>query len=114
MTHTATPGSDIVLKVYRAASDLEELRAFWGSRQTAPAGELDFYLSEICSRPEFVRPHVIVMFKNRAPQSLLLGRLEPCREPRAGPGGGPADPGKPWPGNRAVAGRPGEPQHQPA
>jgi hypothetical protein len=81
MTHTAKSGWDTALKVYRAASDLEELRGFWSSRQTAPAGELDFYLSQICSRAEFVRPHVIVIFKNGTPQSLLLGRLERRRMP---------------------------------
>jgi hypothetical protein len=65
-----------VVRVYRAASELEQLRGFWNSRQTSPGGNLDFYLSVVCSSPEFVRPHVIVIYEEGQPQSLLLGRLE--------------------------------------
>ena len=46
---------------------------------------------------------------------LLLARLEPLRGAApADSRGGPADPGTPRPGDGAMAGRPGEPQHQPA
>jgi hypothetical protein len=73
---SAIPEGRSRLRVYRDASSLEELRGFWSSRHTEPAGNLDFFLTVICASPVFVRPHVIVLFKDNEPQSLLLGRLE--------------------------------------
>ncbi len=75
MQSTAPDGSGFI-KVYRDASALEELREFASSRNLELSGHLDFYRSIVCSLPEFVRPHVIVIFRDNKPQSLLLGRLE--------------------------------------
>jgi hypothetical protein len=73
---SAEPIGELSVKVYRDVATLQELREFWGSRQTWPAGNLDFFLTVVCSSPEVVRPHVIVLFRDNQPQSLLLGRLE--------------------------------------
>jgi hypothetical protein len=73
---SAEPIGDLSIKVYRDVAHLEELREFWSSRQTWPAGNLDFFLTVMCTSPEVVRPHVVVIFRDDQPQSLLLGRLE--------------------------------------
>jgi hypothetical protein len=73
---STAPNGSAVIKVYRDVSALEELREFAHSRNPGPTGDLDFYRSIVCSFPEFVRPHVIVIFRDNKPQSLLLGRLE--------------------------------------
>jgi hypothetical protein len=74
--HSTAPNGSASVKVYRDASALEELCEFASSRNLWPTGTLDFYRSIDCSRPEFVRPHIIVIFRGDEPQSLLLGRLE--------------------------------------
>jgi hypothetical protein len=67
---------DVHIKLYRDVASLEELRGFWSERQTSPAGNLDFFRSVVCSSLEFVRPHVMAIYKGGQPQSLVLGRLE--------------------------------------
>jgi Acetyltransferase (GNAT) domain len=76
---SASSSGNVCTKVYRDFFSLEELRGFWSSRETSPAGDLDFYRTVTCASSEFVRPHVIVLFKEDRPLSLLLGRLERTR-----------------------------------
>lgn len=72
----ATPKDDLSLRVYRDLAALEELRGFWSSMQIPPSGNLDFFQAIVCSAPDVVRPHVMVVFKAGQPRALLPGRLE--------------------------------------
>lgn len=40
---------------------------------------MDFYLASARCRPDFVRPHVMVVYRDGQPDCMLVGRLERCR-----------------------------------
>lgn len=71
----------ITLDVLRTIPELEELTEFWTSQHTNRDGDLDHYLFTIESRSEIVRPHVLILCRDRTPQKLLIGRLEEKRLP---------------------------------
>src|SRR6202795_2102750 len=52
------------------------LRNEWRQLQAHPSADIDEYLTLLASRPEILRPHVIVLKINDALQSILIGRLE--------------------------------------
>ena len=55
---------------------MEEVRSIWSSWQQHPNSDIDFYLNTLRSRPEVLRPHVIVVYRDEFPEALLVGRLE--------------------------------------
>lgn len=64
------------VKVLRTFEAMEQMRNAWSRMQRHPEADLDFcsFIGKI--RPEIIRPHVIVVFKDGEPVSLLAGRLE--------------------------------------
>jgi hypothetical protein len=64
------------VRILRTFAELEEVREFWASMQTDPESDPDFVSFIIRSRPEILRPYVIVLYKNGSPVSLLVGRVE--------------------------------------
>src|SRR5437899_4074231 len=67
---------EIKVRVIRSISELEGIRNIWMSWQSHPNSDITFYLNILCSRPEFVRPHVIVIYRNECPEAILVGRVE--------------------------------------
>lgn len=64
------------VRVARSVSEVEALRPVWTTLQRHPNSDIDFYLTILGSRPEIVRPHVIVVYRGERPDAMLVGRLE--------------------------------------
>lgn len=64
------------IRVIRSIPELEQLRSTWESWQHHPNSDIDFYLTILGTRPEIVRPHVIVINRGGCPEAMLVGRLE--------------------------------------
>lgn len=62
--------------VARTVSEVEALRPLWTKLQWHPNSDLDHYLAVVHSTPKVVRPHVSVIRRDGAPQSILVARLE--------------------------------------
>lgn len=63
-------------RVIRSIPELEDLRSTWVSWQHHPNSDIDFYLTILGTRPEIVRPHIIVVYRGGRPDAMLIGRLE--------------------------------------
>ena len=63
------------VSVIRSYQEIEQLRQIWTGWQQHPNADIDFYLLVCRSRPEILRPHVIVLYREGRPEALLVGRL---------------------------------------
>ncbi len=72
-TDQATLGT---VRVFRTIQELERLRETWDLWCDDPAADMDFYLASARNRSDFVRPHVMVAYRNGRPDCMLVGRLE--------------------------------------
>jgi hypothetical protein len=61
--------------VARSLEEVEAIRDVWTSWQWNPNADIDFYLQVLRLRPEIVRPHVLVLYRDNAPIAMLVGRL---------------------------------------
>jgi hypothetical protein len=66
----------IVTKVVRSLEEVKGIAEVWRSWQYHPNSDLDFYPAVLRSRPEILRPHVIVLYRGETPQAMLIGRME--------------------------------------
>lgn len=69
-------GSEFEVKVLRTLEEVEQLRGAWHSMQWNPESDIDFVSFIVKVRPEIIRPHVIVVYRNGQPVTLLAARLE--------------------------------------
>src|ERR1700674_4020609 len=72
-------GSRLTLRIARSISEIEEIREIWAAWQSHPTSDIDHFLSIVRSRPEIERPHVMVVYREGRPDSILVGRLERTR-----------------------------------
>ena len=75
-TMTIAGTSALSVRTIRSCEEVEELRSVWESWQLHPNSDIDYYLSRFKFRPEFLRPHVIVVFRDGVPDAMLVGRLD--------------------------------------
>ena len=73
MTH------ELHVRVIRDEAGIEEVRDVWSGWQQHPNADIDFYLLTLRSRPEMVRPHVIMIYRGGLPDAMLVGRIERAR-----------------------------------
>lgn len=66
----------IRIRVLRSLTEIEEIGQIWKAWQRHPNSDLDFYQAIVRSRIEIERPHVLVLYRNELPDSLLVGRIE--------------------------------------
>jgi CelD/BcsL family acetyltransferase involved in cellulose biosynthesis len=72
---TAAPSAQI--SVARTIAEVEALRPEWvEQRWERVDADIDFYLAVLASRPEVVRPHVLVHSGDDGPESMVVGRIE--------------------------------------
>jgi hypothetical protein len=64
------------IKTARNIAEVEELRTIWEKLQWHPDGDIDRYLMLMTSRKEFLRPHILCLFKDGSPTALVVGRIE--------------------------------------
>lgn len=65
--------------VLRTVEELESIRAAWNQWCDDPNADLELYLAWARWHDEFVRPHVIVVYRGEEPDCILVARLEQRR-----------------------------------
>lgn len=63
------------IRVLRTSRELEEIRNIWTSWQYHPNSDMDFYLTVNRLRPQILRPHVMVLYRDNHPDAMLIGRI---------------------------------------
>lgn len=71
----------ISTRVLQGLAEIEEIRDVWKAWQEHPNSDIDFFLAVIQSRPNILRPHVVLAFRDSAPQAMLVARLEDAAMP---------------------------------
>jgi len=64
------------VRVLRSLEELEEVRDAWQAWCDYPNADMDSYLASARSRTDFVRPHVMVVYRQGHPDCMLVGRTE--------------------------------------
>jgi len=70
---------EVTVRVIRTLAEIEEVRSTWVSWKFHPNSDIDYYLSRFHVRPEFIRPHIIVVNRDGRPDAMLVGRLDHLR-----------------------------------
>ena len=65
-----------MLRIARTIVELEEFREIWSQWCEEPMADIDYYLASAWCRAGFVRPHVMVVYRDGLPDCMLVGRLE--------------------------------------
>lgn len=73
---SAREESGLRLRIIRDYAGIEEIRPIWTAWQSHPNADIDFYLTILRSRPEVLRPHVLVLYRGDAPEAMLIGRID--------------------------------------
>ncbi|MGO9642820.1 MAG: hypothetical protein ACLP1Y_16115, partial [Candidatus Acidiferrales bacterium] len=64
------------VRVVRDYAGIEDVRPIWTSWQSHPNADIDFYLTVLRSRPEVLRPYVLVLYRGDSPEAMLIGRID--------------------------------------
>ena len=67
---------NVEVRVARSLPEVEGIREQWIAWPSHRDSDIDFYLMILDSYPEVLRPHVICLYRNGEPVSILVGRLE--------------------------------------
>jgi Acetyltransferase (GNAT) domain len=73
----ASPALEV--KIARSLAEVEELRESWIAAKGHRDGNIDFCLNFVWSGEEFVRPHVVVIYRQGRADAILVGRIEDVR-----------------------------------
>lgn len=73
MTHLP---SDVEIRTARSLNEIEALREAWQAWPSHRDSDIDFYRMIVGSYPQVVRPHVLALYRNGQPETILVGRLE--------------------------------------
>lgn len=68
--------NDATVHILRTVQELEQVREVWSSWCDDPSSDIDLFLAVLKCRPDFIRPHVIVVQRAGVPDCMLVGRLE--------------------------------------
>ncbi|HVB57956.1 MAG TPA: GNAT family N-acetyltransferase [Candidatus Acidoferrales bacterium] len=66
----------VAVKVFRHNSEIESIRPIWEGWHSHPNADIEFYNTIVRARPEVIRPHIMVAFRDDCPQAMLVGRIE--------------------------------------
>ncbi len=69
----------ITVRVARTVEEVEAIREIWAAWRSHRDSDIDFCLEYVWSANEFIRPHVILIYRNGQPDAMLVGRLEHAR-----------------------------------
>lgn len=65
----------VAVRVIRKLEEIEDVRGIWSRWQRHPVADIDFYLSQECSGPGFVRPHIVLLYRDGIPDAMLVGKV---------------------------------------
>jgi hypothetical protein len=66
----------VEVRVARTIAEVEAIREIWSSWCADRDSDIDFCLNFVWSAPEFIRPHVIVVYRDGRPDAMFVGRVE--------------------------------------
>jgi Acetyltransferase (GNAT) domain len=69
----------VEVRVARSIAEVEALRGIWSKWKTHRDSDIDYCLEFVWSSENFVRPHVIVIYRGGRADAILVGRLERAR-----------------------------------
>ncbi|MGB9363988.1 MAG: GNAT family N-acetyltransferase [Candidatus Sulfotelmatobacter sp.] len=69
----------LTLRIARTIEEIEQLREIWSLWCEDPNADIDYFLASAQFRSDFVRPHVMVVYRDCHPDCMLIGRLEHAR-----------------------------------
>jgi hypothetical protein len=82
----ATPGASLCptslpleVRVVRTVEEVEEIREVWSSWKSHRDSNIDLCQQVVWMREEVLRPHVIAVYRDGRPTTILVGRLERTR-----------------------------------
>ena len=67
------------IRVIRDWAEIEEIRGLWEAWHQHPNSDIDFYKTTTRAMSGVLRPHILVLYRNEAPQAMLIGRYEDGR-----------------------------------
>lgn len=67
------------IRVARSIAEVEAIREIWSSWKTHRDSDIDHCLEHVWKSEDFIRPHVIVLYRDGRPDAALVGRLESSR-----------------------------------
>jgi hypothetical protein len=73
--------SGVRVGVLRTLPEIEKIRGQWESWPGNRDSDIDVFLTVCRSSPNVLRPHVLVLFRNGRPSSMLVGRIVDGRFP---------------------------------
>lgn len=73
---SASAAHGLSVRVLRSVPQLEGIRIAWESWPGYRDSDMDFYLTVLRSSPDAVRPHVIAIYRDGQPDTILVGRLD--------------------------------------
>ncbi len=68
--------STLNVRVLKTLPELEEIRSVWESSPGNRDSEIDSYLTFLRSSPATVRPHVVVVYRDKRPDAVMVGRID--------------------------------------
>ena len=71
-----TEAKQLTLRVAKTIPEVEELKDTWKLWCEDPNADIDYFLASARCRTDFVRPHVMVVYRDGQPDCMLIGRLE--------------------------------------
>jgi hypothetical protein len=75
--HDVAAEKNRTVVIARGVREIEAIRSRWQTFDLPSIHhDIDFYLAKVRSRPEVLRPHVILVEHDRQPEALAIGRLE--------------------------------------
>lgn len=77
--HSGLSETPHTVRIFRALGELKEIRKNWDLWCDDPDADIDYYFALARCRPDFVRPHVMVVYRDGRPDCMLIGRLESRR-----------------------------------
>ncbi len=76
VTSPAIEGDVTQIRVLRSVAELETIRSYWQSWAGHPESGMDFYLTLLRSNPGILRPHVLAVYREGQPRTILVGRVD--------------------------------------
>jgi hypothetical protein len=68
-----------VVRIARTFAEVEAIREIWSAWKKHRDSDIDFCLRYVWAGKDFIRPHVIVIYRDGRPDAMLVGRLEHYR-----------------------------------
>lgn len=69
-------GMGLTLRIAKTIPELEQLREIWSLWCEGPMADIDYFFASAQCTAGFLRPHVMVVYRDGLPDCMLIGRLE--------------------------------------